>query len=310
MKRLSILLILATIFLGCKTPPIHDLPEKLTSKVELESSKEALKMYFPQFYNDDGKVIGGDGIVIIFPNKEVMLIDGFLSGAEEQLISFIKNLGIKKIDYLVATHYHNDHIGNQKAVVENFEIGKFISNDAPLNDSLSADLLAIVKEKNIPHEIWKEGDIINFTPLCSCKVYWPNLSQEDKDTIFYRPGRKQDKINQSSLLFKLQYENFTMLFTGDIYKKGEKEIVKKYGKDLKSTILKAPHHGDRYTSNSKVFIRNVDPDYAVIQDNRYVTNIISNRYKKAGSQIIYRLTPGYVLIESDGKNYKMTEKSF
>ena len=80
-------------------------------------------------------------------------------------------------------------------------------------------------------------------------------------------------------------------------------------KYLHTTILKAPHHGEWYTANSPEFIKTVKADYAVIQDNRYITKVIKNRYKKAGTKILYRLKPGYILIETDGTDYTIRQQN-
>jgi competence protein ComEC len=134
--------------------------------------------------------------------------------------------------------------------------------------------------------------------------------QKDLYDLFYHPGRTEKKINLSSLVTKISFKDFSILLPGDIYKKGEKQLIKLYGSELQSTILKASHHGEWYTANYPEFVKMVKPDYGIIQDNRYITAVISNVYKKAGSRILYRLSSGYILIETDGKKYSITEHSF
>lgn len=298
------------LFFSCKTPPITEFADTLTPDIELDKQEGSLKVYFPEFYDDEGKVYAGDGIVIVFPNNKVCVIDGFVVGAAEQYIAFIKSLGITKIDYLIATHYHGDHIGSFPELVKNFEIGEFYSNGAPTKSKASFALLYLISQYKIPKYQLSAGDSLDFSEKCHADIIWPTLSLQDIYDVCYNPGRTAAKVNLSSLVIRLTYEDFSIMFPGDIYKKGDRALSKCYGDKLKTTILKAPHHGEWYTANSKAFVRSVSPDYAVIQDNRYITRTISNLYKKAGSKILYRLTPGYILIESDGKDYKITETTF
>lgn len=310
MKRNRLIILFSAFFSllvgSCKTPPITEL-ESSFNFTPLSSFSEKIQFYFPEYYDDNNVCYKGDGSVIILPNKKVVLIDGFVSDAAEQHIAFLKNLGISKIDYLIATHYHGDHIGSFPKIIKEFKIVNFYSCGAPINTATSDNLVKTLEEYKIPQTVLKQGDKLSFTKDCYIDVLWPNLTEEDKYNAMYNPGKTAAIINLTSLVFKLHYKDFSILFTGDVYKKGDKAITKKYGDKLKSDILKAPHHGDFYTANNFTFIKAVNPDYSIIQDNRYITSIISSRYKRAGSEILYRLTPGYILIESDGNGYSISQ---
>ena len=113
----------------------------------------------------------------------------------------------------------------------------------------------------------------------------------------------------------MTYGDFSVLFTGDLYKQGDKVLTELYGSELKSTVLKAPHHGEFYTSNNPAFVRAVSPEIAVIQDDQYLRLpiskfVISKIYKKAGSKLLYRHSAGYILITSNGSEYSVKEKTF
>jgi len=312
MKKLGpfIFLYIPFFFFSCKTPPVTDFASSLTSQVKLDDKSGLLKIYFPEFYDKEGKVYAGDGIVIVFPDNKVSVIDGFVKKAAEEYISFIKSLGISKIDYLIATHFHNDHIGTFPELLKEFEIGAFYSNGAPIQSQASSALLYLLEKYKIPKYQLRAGDNLKFSNEFYADILWPTLSIQDIYDIYNNPGKTAAKINLSSLVLRFQFGEFSIMFPGDIYKKGDKALSKQFGNKLKTTILKAPHHGEWYTANSYRFIKNVSPDYAVIQDNRYITRTISNLYKTAGSKILYRLTPGYILIESDGKAYSISEKTF
>lgn len=291
---------------GCKTPPINKL-ENSVNFTPLTSYSEKINFYFPEYYDDKNVCYEGDGTVIIFPDNKVALIDGFATGASEQHIAFLKNLGISKIDFLIATHYHGDHIGTFSNIIKEFKVVNFYSCGAPINTNTSKTLVETLEKYKIPQTVLKEGDKLFFTKDCYIDVLWPNLTEEDKYNVMYNPGKTAALINLTSLVFKFNYKDFSILFTGDVYKKGDKAITKKYGDKLKSDILKAPHHGDFYTANNYSFIKAVNPEYAIIMDNRYITTIISNRYKRAGTKLLYRLTPGYIHIETDGDKYSISQ---
>lgn len=304
-----------SLLFGCKTPPITTLIENKEFQPSINNSKKPLqnknlKIYFPEFYHADGSVINGDGILIILPDEKVLVIDGFMPEAANQYINFIKSFGITKIDYLVATHYHSDHIGTFSELIKHFEIRQFYSNGTPVNTKTSNNLVQILNKSSFPQKVLKAGDKLTFSENCYIDVLWPNLSEAEKHNIYNNPGKTAALVNLSSLVLKLHYSDFSIIFPGDIYKKGDSQLSKMYGKSLKADILKAPHHGEWYTANNFKFIKNVSPDYAIIQDNRYITKIISSLYKAAGSKILYRLTPGFILIESDGLKYKISEETF
>lgn len=296
-----ILFSLFLFFFSCKTTQIEQSNLNENYSV-INSSRNNFKIYFPQFYDDNDNAILGDGILIIFPNHQTMVIDGFKPIASDQYINFLKNHGVTKIDYLVATHYHSDHIGTFVDLLSSFDVGTLLINGAPTQNYYALLLEDFLSENPVKTEILKEGDSFSIADI-KLDVLWPTLSENDIYNIRNNPGRTEKLINLSSLVFKLTYKDFSILFTGDIYQEGDKKLVKKYGTSLKSTILKVPHHGEWYTANSPKFAKTVNADYGVIQDNRYITSVIKNRYKKAGTKLLYRLQPGYIFIETDGIGY-------
>ena len=304
---------------ACKTPPIQKTIDKI-HKSEIIIPQSQLKIYFPQFSIFDEKIkknriAHGDGIIIILPDGKCMIIDSFDSEAEKEMVAFVKSLGITKIDYLIATHYHLDHIGGMPALINNFEIGKFYSNGVDFDSGICRKLLESLKNKNLEINVLKQGDTLllseSQTPnACRIELLWPNLTEQDIHDAYYNPGRTEKLKNNTSLVFKFIYKDFSVMFTGDVYKDGDKAIVKKYGNSIKSTILKAPHHGEFYTANSPLFVKTVAADAAIIQDPSYMVNfIISAIYRRAKTQLLYRDTPGYILVTSDGNNYNISQES-
>lgn len=115
------------------------------------------------------------------------------------------------------------------------------------------DIINMAIKKNIKIQIAKAGDVLKFDKYTSFKVLWPdfNLLQENP-------------LNNNSIVAKLEYKDFSMLFTGDIEALAEKQIVSKYkNEELKSNILKVAHHGSK-TSSTNEFINKVKPQISII----------------------------------------------
>lgn len=312
---------------SCKTPPVEQqkisINQQLYSTYSIEDfSNKKIKIYFPSFMIYDAsqeteRMVWGDGMVIILPDEKVMMIDSFDSEGQEQLIDFLKDLSITKIDYFFATHNHMDHIGGVPAILDTFPVDHYYWNGAHFDSAIDQLATQKLEEKQIETTILKQGDslILCKEPLCKIDVLWPHLSEKDIYNIFYKPGRTAKMKNNSSLVLKLTYGNFSVLFTGDLYKQGENELVKTYGSELKSTILKSPHHGEFYTANGKYFIKTVSPEVTIIQDSIYVVLPISNKvinklYSDINSKLLYRYSEGYILITSNGSEYSVKESSF
>lgn len=150
-------------------------------------------------------------------------------------------------------------------------------------------------EKNkINVTIIKSGERVNIEKDMYIDFLWPNSNKVITQNI----------VNNNSLVFRMKYKNFSMMFTGDIEEIAEKEICKKY-KNLQSTILKIAHHGSK-TSSTEKFLDLVNPNYALIgvgKNNKFGhpnKNIIERLRKR--SIDFYRTDQnGEIKIETNGK---------
>lgn len=308
-KFFRFLLSLVFVLFSCKSRsvPITKITKNESEKINfkhIDNEKTSdLQIYFPLFTDSNGNFVEGDGIVIIFPNKQVMVVDGFHPRASEKLISFLQNdLNISTIDFLVASHFHADHIGTFCDILDEFCVKTFYSNGAPINTTPCSNLLKKIAESEISHVILKEGDLLQIDEI-NIQVLAPNLSQDDLYKIFYEPGKTAKIINLSSVVMKLRYNDFSILFTGDVYKKGEEELINKYGDVLKSTILKVPHHGDYYTSNKRQFLEKINPKVAIGQNPIGFKPITKLRYRSLDIPLLRAEKSGYLLINTDGHEY-------
>ena len=196
----------------------------------------------------------GDSTFIELPNGETMLIDASVSGLGEGIESYINNCGFSKIDYLVATHPHADHIGSMAYIVENMDIGKIYMPNVSTTTRTFEKLLTAISERGMKIQSAKAGMNI--------------LGNSNLDIDILAPVKiMEDDLNNCSVVLKITYNNNSFLFTGD----AEKVEFETINADMSADVLKVPHHGSR-TSTDEKFLERVNPQIAVIslgKDNEY-----------------------------------------
>ncbi|MBQ4161116.1 MAG: MBL fold metallo-hydrolase [Clostridia bacterium] len=190
-----------------------------------------------------------DSALIQLPNGETMLID-----AGGEVNDYIASLGITKIDYLVATHPHSDHIAYLDEVISEFEVGKVIMPRVNHSSEAYKDLLYAIQKKSLRVKTARAGITL--------------LDTEDLDIDIVAPaGDEYESLNDYSAVIKVTYKNKALLFTGDAEATSENQITA----DVNADVLKVGHHGSS-TSSSKTFLSMVSPEIAVIscgKDNDY-----------------------------------------
>ncbi len=202
----------------------------------------------------------GDSTLIITPTNKRILVDSGGSKLKEEydvgentLVPYLLNRGIKKLDYIIISHFDADHCNGFIAVLDKIKVGKIlISKQAEITNEYK-NLINIAKQKNIPVQIVKKGDKIQFDNSTYIQILYPTENLKFGD------------INNNSIVFKLIYGNFSALFTGDIEKEAEYDISNLYKNTniLNSTILKAGHHGSK-TSSTQELVEAVKPKYVLI----------------------------------------------
>ncbi len=194
----------------------------------------------------------GDSSLIVLPNNVLILVDAgpnvSINPALAQIFPKFRNY----IDLAIITHPQLDHFGGFFDLLDRYDFGTFIINgkegDEKIKDTYN-QLIQKIKSKNISLISLKSGDKI---------VYKDNLLE----FIFPDDNWLQSlESNDSALVFKLKTQKFNALFTSDISSEVEKYLIKKF--DLKSDILKIPHHGSKYSSEDD-FLKFVAPKLALI----------------------------------------------
>ena len=242
-----------------------------------------LKIYFV----DVGQ---GDSTCIVTPKNKVILIDGGGNSKDENydigkqtLLPYLLDKKINKIDYCIVSHFDSDHCGGLMYILKNLKVKNIIIGKQYEEYENYKEFIKIAKDKKINIRVVEAGEKITIEKNLYIDVLWP--INREKMVI-------QNAINNNSLVFKLRYINFAMLFTGDIEEIAEKEILDNYRENtefLKSTILKVAHHGSK-TSSTKEFINIVKPKYAVIgvgKDNKFghPSNVTIENLKTINTEI-------------------------
>lgn len=247
----------------------------------------------------------GESLVFEFPNGETMVMDGGgfyknrLDVGRRLVAPFLWNRGIRNIDYMVATHSDNDHIRGLYSLLDLFSVKHFLT----LGENFAGRRL-----HNLQKKAQQKGS--KFIPL---KLNHPINIGGVKLTPLHpasEPNRTLDRRvnNDLSLVLRLEYKEFSMLFTGDISEKIENKLLQT-SKPLKADILKGPHHGSRF-SNSQEFIKAVRPS-TVIFSSGYLNRMhhphpeTLKRYQNTGVDILRTDLNGAIQIVTDGKGYKI-----
>ena len=216
------------------------------------SSSDRLQVHFI----DVGQA---DCTLIQLPNGENMLIDAGNNENGSQVVDYVKRQRIGKIDYLVGTHPHADHIGGLDDVILQLDIGEIYMPKVQTNTKTFRDVLEAVQQKGLKIKTAKAGvEILNRDNL-SIEILAPNADS-------------YENLNNYSAVIRLVYGDNAFLFTGDAEALSESEITR----EVEAEVLKVGHHGS-ISSASEEFLDRVSPQYAYIpcgKDNNPTTKMI------------------------------------
>lgn len=196
----------------------------------------------------------GDSLLLGKDGKWVFIDTGDVDH-RPQLKAYLKQYGIKEVSKVIVTHPHADHIGGMYALFQSVKIDDIYDNGVPTTTNTYRTYLKQIKEKKVAYHKVKAGDTIALFDGVEFKVAAP------VKTINDGKSGKPD-MNNNSIVGRLSYGNFSMLFTGDAEKEEEKDILDSHV-DIKSTVLKVGHHGSK-TSSTIPFLKAVSPELALI----------------------------------------------
>jgi competence protein ComEC len=286
------ILILVTLFLtfflcACADFSFQETSQTYDNDVREVGLVDKIAYLFPAIKDelviDAIPALGGDSFLVLNQGK-AMLIDAGLDSSYPEINATLRSYRIDKIDVLIITHPHNDHIGGMLEIVRDYDIEHVYMIDYKHDSDNYYSLMDIIQEKNLDITYAKKGLTFDFADA-SCLVLNPQ-AEFLKD------------VNNNSLVFKMTYGEKTFLFTGDMEKKAEKKLLA-LPYDLKSDFIKIGHHGVDDAS-SKKFLAAVDPEFAVISSKK------NHSYEKILNRLLDKGTKVYITL--DGYHIKFTCK--
>lgn len=250
----------------------------------------------------------GDSTLIEYKGKNV-LIDAGETDMGGTVVGYLEDLGIERLDYIIATHPHSDHIGGLPEVIRNFEIGTVIapkvSDEMTPTTKVYERFLTALSEKGLRLTAAKTGTVYSLAD--------ENLENDNTAFEIIAPvGDDYDDLNDWSVGIRLVHGETSFIFTGDAEKGAEKDMTES-GAELSADVLKTPHHGSG-TSSSKAFLEAVDPSIAVIScgdGNSYGHPHAEtiDKFNEYGIKYYRTDMCGTVNVYSDGESIKVvTEK--
>lgn len=255
----------------------------------------------------------GDAALITFPNGETMLVDGggridhaARNGSEREMFEpdrpgigervvseFLWEKGYDRIDHVLATHADADHLKGLIDVLENFRVGTAMYGREAYEVKDFQRFIEITRRKGVRPVRLRRGDSFGVGGVRIDVLNPPAGGEEPED----------GSSNDDSLVLRIVYGGRSFLFTGDIEKGTERELLETYGR-LEADVVKVPHHGSR-TSSTSGFVAAVGAEYAVIPVGRrsrffHPHEEVVERWRRAGARVLTTGERGTVTVSTDG----------
>lgn len=236
-----------------------------------------------------------DAALIQYDNYNILIDAGDWQGNE--VVPYLKDKNVSKLDLLVGSHPHADHIGQFDKVFDEFDVEEVWMSGGTNTSQLFERVLTAIEASDAGYEEPRTGD---------------TYAIGDLDIEILSPTSLTGDLNDDSIVMKLTYGDVSFLFTGDA-EKGAEALMVNSGQDLSATILKSGHHGSD-TSNTQAFVDKVDPEVVVIsaaEKSKYnhPNKSVVDRFNSMGVDLYATKTHGNILIKTDGKTYNVTKDS-
>ena len=259
--------------------------ENIDSVINQSESVSTLTVHFI----DVGQ---GDSVLIQTPEGNTMLIDGGPRENGASLVSYLKKQGVTKINVMVATHPHEDHIGGLISVINSFQVDNIIDSGVSHTTKTYKNYLTTIQSKNINFVNWSLGQQFDFGKNIDFTIVGPTT-------------KSSSELNDSSIVIYFKYNKNTFLFTGDAESIEEGKIVSS-GANINADVLKVGHHGSDSSCCLK-FLKAVSPSIAIIscgKSNSYghPNDITLKNLTTIGAKIYRTDITGNIVIECDGNS--------
>ena len=227
----------------------------------------------------------GDAIFFKFPHGPNLLVDAGKGQEQDKgrtvIAPFLKSQGIDTLDVLMISHPQEDHIGGMESILSDFKVQNVVHAGSEYPTALYQRLKKEIVQEKAHVLVAREGDKIEGFPDTQILVFNPPRGQESEN------------VNNDSLVVRLAYKNTSFLMTGDIEEKILLGLVEKH--DLKSDVLKVPHHGAKLANNGNIFLKEVDPKFSLISVGKH------NRFKHPNPHTLSLLNdlPSNITLRTD-----------
>jgi len=247
----------------------------------------------------------GDAAVIHFPCGERYVVDAgpisaTYNAGERVVAPFLRRSGVSTIDAIIATHPHADHLGGVPFLLENFAVKRTIDPGQRLTTRLFTEYDSL---KQTVEQVTARGGMM--TTVGNARMYYlhPTARFVDADST-----DGYSHINESSVVFKLQYGSTSFLFMGDAEAENEHHLVSVYGNFLDADLLKSGHHGSS-TSSTQELVDCVTPAHVIVSVAKFnkfkhPSRFIIDRFRAAGAAVYRTDVEGAVVFESDGRTIR------
>ena len=300
----SISLLLTLVFpllflLGCSSEQLSNGVSVAQSNYSIDTNRTTPEGHVDIYMLDIGQ---GDAILLKVDDEYSMIDTGDIEH-RDNIVAQLKAMGVERLKNVIITHPHADHMGGFLGIAKAIPIEHVYDDGIAVDNNMYKTYEKWIAKKQIAHSTLKKGDTIDFGHGAVFIVYAP------WDDVLTSKGGKPD-LNNNSIVGKLVFGKFSMLFTGDAEIQEEKRLIKEQNSKLFARILKVGHHGSR-TSSTDDLLKSVKPESALISCGLYNKyghphDVTLRRLKDLDIAIYRTDTMGRIHISTDGNEWQIS----
>jgi len=241
----------------------------------------------------------GDCILLQTPDGRNVLVDAGSEASADEVLSYLVRNGLGRIDVLVITHPHSDHVGGLPKILERFGVSKVVDPGYPCESQVYKDALSIIESRRIDYKLAAKCRTLHIGRDVDLEILWP---PDD-----YSP-EGESGLDNGSVVMRVEYGDVSLLLTGDIEREAEGRLLAAR-QDFRCTVLKVACHGGG-DSTSNEFVQVARPDYAVISAaaddaSGRPADAVLKRLKAAGARIFRTDENGTIVFTTDGRKVQV-----